>query len=124
MEAIEQAASNPPAAASSAWGRSVVALSDGVDRVCTFAFVIATVAFAVIMLVGVFFRYVLNDSLAWSDEVALMVFNWAILLAIASGYLHDKHVNLDLAGAETLARPGHPAPRCWRRACPSGTWCR
>jgi C4-dicarboxylate transporter DctM subunit len=86
----------PRAVAASAWARPVVALSDAVDRVSTAVSVIATVAFAAIMLVGVFFRYVLNDSLAWTDEVALIVFNWAILLAIASGYLHDKHVNLDL----------------------------
>ena len=86
----------PRAAAESGWARSVVALSDAVDRASTAVSVIATVAFAAIMLVGVFFRYVLNDSLAWTDEVALIVFNWAMLLAIASGYLHDKHVNLDL----------------------------
>ena len=86
----------PPAEASSAWGRSVVAMSNAVDRVCTFAFVMATVAFAFTMLGGVFFRYVLNSSLAWSDEVALFFFIWAMFLSIASGYLHDKHVNLDL----------------------------
>lgn len=86
----------PRATAASGWARPVVALSDAVDRVSTAVSVIATVAFAAIMLVGVFFRYVLNDSLAWTDEVALIVFNWAMLLAIASGYLHDKHVNLDL----------------------------
>lgn len=80
----------------SAWGRSVVGVSDAVDRACTFAFVMATVAFGVIMLMGVFFRYVLNSSLVWSDEVALMTFIWATFLAIASGYLHDKHVNMDL----------------------------
>lgn len=80
----------------SAWGRSVVGVSDAVDRACTFVFVMATVAFGVVMLMGVFFRYVLNRSLVWSDEVALMVFIWATFLAIASGYLHDKHVNMDL----------------------------
>ncbi|MBF8288705.1 MAG: TRAP dicarboxylate transporter, DctM subunit [Candidatus Rokubacteria bacterium] len=80
----------------SAWGRSVVGVSDAVDRACTFAFVMATVAFGVIMLMGVFFRYVLNSSLVWSDEVALMTFIWATFLAIASGYLHGKHVNMDL----------------------------
>ena len=97
MEEIEPAGTSPPPATpSSAWGRSIIALSDGVDRVCTAGFVTATVAFALIMLVGVFFRYVLNDSLAWSDEVGLMIFIWAIFLSIASGYLHDKHVNLDL----------------------------
>jgi TRAP-type C4-dicarboxylate transport system permease small subunit len=85
-----------PAATLPAWGRLVAALSDAVDRACTFASVLTTVGFALVMLLGVFFRYVLNDSLAWADEVALVVFNWAILLAIASGYLHDKHVSLDL----------------------------
>jgi len=97
MGAIEDGGINTPrAAASSAWGRSLVAVSDAVDRACTFASVTTTVGFALVMLLGVFFRYVLNDSLAWADEVALVIFNWAILLAIASGYLHDKHVNLDL----------------------------
>lgn len=80
----------------SAWSRSVVGVSDAVDRACTFAFAMGTVAFGVIMLMGVFFRYVLNSSLMWSDEVALMTFIWATFLAIASGYLHDKHVNMDL----------------------------
>jgi len=86
----------PHAGASSAWGRSIVAASDAVDRGCTFLFVLATVGFGLIMLMGVFFRYGLNKSLVWSDEVALIVFIWATFLAIASGYLHDKHVNMDL----------------------------
>jgi C4-dicarboxylate transporter DctM subunit len=86
----------PPGASSSAWNRSIVGLSNAVDRACIFSFVTATVVFASIMLLGVFFRYVLNDSLVWSDEVGLMVFIWATFLSIASGYLHDKHVNLDL----------------------------
>ncbi len=97
MGEIEQGGiTTAPAAAPSAWGQSIAAMSDGVDRVCTFAFVTATVAFAFTMLEGVFFRYVLNSSLAWSDEIALMFFIWAMFLSIASGYLHDKHVNLDL----------------------------
>jgi C4-dicarboxylate transporter DctM subunit len=85
-----------PAGALSAWGRLLFKVSDGVDWVCTFFFVMATVAFGLTMLGGVFFRYVLNRSLTWSDEVALIFFIWATLLSIASGYLHGKHVNLDL----------------------------
>jgi C4-dicarboxylate transporter DctM subunit len=84
------------AAPSSVWSRSVVSLSDAVDGACTFTSVIATVAFALVMLMGVFFRYVLNNSLVWSDEIGLMLFVWATFLSIASGYLHGKHVNLDL----------------------------
>ena len=48
------------------------------------------------MLLGVFFRYVLNDSLSWSDEVALIFFGWSTFFFIASAYLHDKHVNMDV----------------------------
>ena len=86
----------PPAVSSSAWSRAVAGLSDAVDRVCIFSFVTATVLFAFVMLLGVFFRYALNDSLVWADEVGLMIFIWATFLSIASGYLHDKHVNTDV----------------------------
>ncbi len=82
--------------ATPAWGRWIVSLSDRLDRVSTFGFVIGTGLFATVMLCGVFFRYVLNNSLSWSDEVALMIFAWAIFLSIACGYLHDKHVSTDL----------------------------
>ncbi len=92
----EEITMGSPAVVSSAWGRLLFKASDAVDRVCTFFFVLATVAFGLTMLGGVFFRYVLNRSLTWSDEVSLIFFIWATLLSIASGYLHDKHVNLDL----------------------------
>ncbi len=97
MQAEEDPAiNNLLAPAPSVRGRSLVMLSDTVDRACTFGSVVATIGFAFVMLLGVFFRYVLNDSLAWADEIALVIFNWAILLSIASGYLHGKHVNMDL----------------------------
>ena len=115
-----------PAVGSSAWGRLLSQLSDAVDRVCIFFLVMATVAFGLTMLGGVFFRYVLNRSLTWSDEVALIFFIWATLLSIASGYLHDKHVNLDLiirklppnweAGVSLVAEGltlGRIRPRAW-----------
>ncbi|MBI3706545.1 MAG: TRAP transporter large permease subunit [Proteobacteria bacterium] len=80
----------------SKFGRFLVALSDAVDRAVTFLAVVGTIAFAGVMLLGVFFRYVLNDSLSWSDEMALIIFGWVAFLFIASAYLHDKHVNLDI----------------------------
>ncbi len=83
-------------AASSPWGKVLEGFSDFVDQICTLAFVGATVALAAVTLLGVFFRYALNDSLVWGDEVSVMIFIWTTLLAIASGYLHDKHVSLDL----------------------------
>jgi C4-dicarboxylate transporter DctM subunit len=76
--------------------RILVAVSDGLDAITTFAAVIATIAFAAVMLLGVFCRYVLNSSLSWSDEAALVLFGWAAFLFIASAYLHGKHIHLDI----------------------------
>ena len=80
----------------SAFGRFLTLVSDSVDRGTTFLAVLATVALAAVMLLGVFFRYVLNSSLSWSDEVALFIFGWVAFLFIASAYLHDKHVAVDV----------------------------
>ena len=93
---VEVVASGHPPAAWSRLRTLCAALSDRVDRVTTLIAVSATVLFAVVMLSGVFFRYVLNDSLSWSDELATILFGWAIFLFIASAYLHGEHVHIDL----------------------------
>lgn len=80
----------------SGWHRALFTLSDILDRISKACFVFSTAVFAAIMLVGVFFRYILNDSLPWSDELAMIVFVWSILLAIASGFLNGSHVNFDM----------------------------
>ncbi|MFC3606788.1 TRAP transporter small permease [Stutzerimonas tarimensis] len=40
------------------------------------------------LLTGVFYRYVLNSSLAWTDEVALLAFSWTTFL-FASVLIRD-----------------------------------
>lgn len=80
----------------SGWKGALVAVSNTVDYVTQAGYVACTTMFFAVMLIGVFFRYVLNASLSWSDELALIVFTWAVFLSVASGYLHDRHVNLDL----------------------------
>lgn len=93
-----------PTAAAPGWARPLVVLSDVLDQVTGALYVATTVAFASVMLLGIFFRYVLNNSLAWSDELALIIFVWASFLSIASGYLHEKHVHIDIL-VEALRSP-------------------
>ncbi|MGE3863753.1 MAG: TRAP transporter large permease subunit [Burkholderiaceae bacterium] len=64
--------------------------------VATAGCVAATLAFAAVMLLGVFFRYALNDSLSWSDELALMLFVWAAFLSIAVAYRENRHIRIEL----------------------------
>jgi tripartite ATP-independent transporter DctM subunit len=83
----------------------LVVLSDGVDRVTEFCYVAATCGFAAVMLVGVFFRYVLNNSLTWSDEVATLLFAWATFFAVATAYLHDRHISIMILMDKLSATP-------------------
>jgi C4-dicarboxylate transporter DctM subunit len=76
--------------------RPLTVLSDGLDRITEVGCVTATAGFAAVMLLGVFFRYVLNDSLSWSDELALVIFVWATFLSIATGYRHGKHISIEM----------------------------
>lgn len=85
-----------PTAGAPGWARALATFDDRVDRVVQLLFVTLIGLFAAVMLLGVFFRYVLNNSLAWSDELALIIFAWGIFLAISSAYLHDQHVSVDI----------------------------
>jgi C4-dicarboxylate transporter DctM subunit len=69
-------------------------VSDALDALTELCYLATTAGFAVLMAVGVFCRYVLNSSLAWSDELAMILFVWATFLSIATGYRHDKHTGV------------------------------
>ncbi|WP_428523534.1 TRAP transporter large permease subunit [Pseudorhodoplanes sp.] len=76
--------------------RTIQAASDYVDAAIQALCIAATASFALVMLLGVVFRYTLNMPLYWSDEVALILFIWAAFLSIATGYRHDQHIRIDM----------------------------
>jgi TRAP-type C4-dicarboxylate transport system permease small subunit len=53
------------------------------------------VVFAV-MLAAVLFRYLLNDSLIWAEEVARYAFVGLVYAGIATGFRRRSHVRIDL----------------------------
>ncbi|AXS84924.1 TRAP transporter small permease [Marinobacter sp. Arc7-DN-1] len=48
------------------------------------------------LLLGVFFRYVLGDSLAWSDEIASLAFTWTVFLFASALVREGGHVRVTL----------------------------
>ena len=46
---------------------------------------------SIIIVVQVFFRYVLQNSLQWSEEIARYMFIWLIYIGISYGVKTDKH---------------------------------
>lgn len=63
------------------------------------------VVFAV-MVAAVFFRYLLNDSLIWAEEIARYAFVGLAYAGIATGFRNRSHVRIDLIDllAPSLAR--------------------
>nr|WP_320013937.1 TRAP transporter small permease [uncultured Desulfobacter sp.] len=53
------------------------------------------VAMAVIVAVQVFFRYALNSSLFWSEEVARLLLVWLTFLGATVAYFHGAHPGVD-----------------------------
>ena len=49
----------------------------------------------VIILVAVFFRYVVNHSLFWSDEVVRYLFVWFTLLGAALVLRDRRHIRVE-----------------------------
>jgi TRAP-type C4-dicarboxylate transport system permease small subunit len=63
----------------------------------TIFIVIALAAIMVLtVLVGVFFRYVIRNSLGWTEELARYLMIWMALLSVSIGIKDKEHVGLQL----------------------------
>ncbi|MBG0775690.1 MAG: TRAP transporter small permease [Desulfovibrionaceae bacterium] len=50
----------------------------------------------VVIFVQVFCRYVLNDALSWSDELARYLFIWLTFLGASVAFYDDTHIKVTL----------------------------
>ncbi|MCY0150066.1 TRAP transporter small permease [Hoeflea sp. G2-23] len=58
--------------------------------------VLGFAALFTIFIVQVFFRYVLNDPLSWTQEVAGMLYVWIVCVGSATIVKEREHVSFDL----------------------------
>ena len=61
--------------------------------------ILASVAISTVVIsafYGVISRYILNNPVAWSNEVATIAFTWTVFLGAAAAWKNDKHIHLDL----------------------------
>jgi len=75
-----------------------------IDRLMLFLAGALTVGFLGCVTLQVFFRYVLEDSLVWSEELARYLFVWSSLLAAAVAVGRNDHFNIPLF-ADMLGPP-------------------
>ena len=53
-------------------------------------------ASSLLTFVCVIFRYVLNDSIVWGEEIVRIMFIWMFLLGSAEAFRREKHLTLDI----------------------------
>jgi TRAP-type C4-dicarboxylate transport system permease small subunit len=77
----------------------LVRLADGLGHLARAALWVAgagLVAMTAIISAPVFFRYVLNDSIIWSEPAAVILMGWFIFLGAAVGIREGYHLSFDV----------------------------
>ena len=77
--------------------------------------ILATIMLSALVL-QVFSRYVLGSAFSWTEELAIILFAWVVLLTATIAIRDDDHVRLDAA----LGALPDPARRVWLRVIAVG----
>lgn len=71
-------------------------LDDGITSVVRAGAVLTAAVMISSLILGVFYRYVLDNALTWSEEVAMFCFSWLTFLTAALMVRENGHVRVDL----------------------------
>jgi TRAP-type C4-dicarboxylate transport system permease small subunit len=64
------------------------------ERLAAYPCIVATGGMTIVVLLGVFFRYVMRQPLSWSEEVARYLMIWAASLAVSIGIMRREHLGI------------------------------
>jgi len=78
-------------------------LGNLVEGVC----MVLVVALAVVVFLQVFNRFVLKAPLAWSEDLAMLLFQWVAFLGAAVGVKRIRHFGIELVVKKMSAKMRH-----------------
>jgi TRAP-type C4-dicarboxylate transport system permease small subunit len=88
-----------------AFERGLDWIVERVVKVCEYLAIAIGGWVAVSLVVGVFFRYVLNSSLIWVDEIGSLLLVWMMLAVSPIGFHRYIHISVEVV-VERLPRRG------------------
>jgi TRAP-type C4-dicarboxylate transport system permease small subunit len=77
------------------------------DRLIEAACAVAVVALTVTVSLQVFNRFVLKTPLAWSEDLAMLLFQWVVFLGAALGVKRLRHFGIELVVRKFPERMRH-----------------
>jgi TRAP-type C4-dicarboxylate transport system permease small subunit len=78
-------------------------LKNLVEHVCF----VLVVVLAVVVFFQVFNRFILKAPMAWSEELAMLLFQWVVFLGAALGVKRMSHFGIDLLVEKLSAKTRH-----------------
>ena len=76
--------------------KAIRKVADGLERVIKVCVVVSLGSIAAVVNVSVFFRYVLNSSLSWTNELARYLLVFTVVFAAAVALRHNMFVNVQV----------------------------
>ncbi len=76
--------------------RFLFLLSDTINRFTEIIVVSLLLVLSALMVTAVFYRYVLNDSIYWSEEVSTTLLVFISFLGSTVAYKHKAHIGIDI----------------------------
>lgn len=70
-------------------------ISDGLDNFIRYISVVLILVMFVIIILQVFYRYVLNNSLPWTEEIARFIMVWMVFLGTSMVSKRKLNMSLD-----------------------------
>ncbi len=76
--------------------RFISILSDTINKQISKLVVSLLFLLSLLLGVGVFYRYALNDSIYWSNEVARYILAYIVFLGATMAHKHKTHIRIDM----------------------------
>ena len=65
-------------------------------NLCKFAVISCVLSIALIISISVFFRYALNDSITWSEEIAKYLMVWMVFVGAPVAMVESRHIAIEM----------------------------